>query len=749
MIPETSYSSTRVESFQLNGGLTVTVPMPADPKHGVPFHSNNEAMGEQNEDEWHSLVHARFGVVSGIYVALRAKHPPAAAHSLRVAFWTSAWAMQHGLREDQQQLLEVVALLHEVGKIGVPDRVLQKPERLNETEQSLMDMHTQVGIEILRSSGASKELLIALTGIGTNYESANDRASLDIAAIASRLVNIVDAYDSMTSNQLYRESLSREAALAELLRMAGTQFDQKLVWSFAEIVIAHDRALQARVAERWISELEKQDVGRFFDFDDHHPSSRVGSSIIHSLNDTFYRHMMDHIDNGVIFIDSEYRVLDWNRSAARITGRSAESVQHQAWTPEIAGLCDTEGVPLSEVHCPFRSLMTNGTAGKQRLAVRTPTSTLVQVSIDVVPVANEHGIRRGGAIILEDVSETAELERKIVHLRERACQDQLTKVANRGELNRQLPEFVSYHQRSRQPGSVIICDIDFFKKINDKFSHQAGDEALIIFAKLLKDSCRETDFVARYGGEEFVILCSQCDLAEAKSLGETIRKKLKQTPLAILRNQCMTASFGVATINPEDTEESVLGRADRGLLIAKENGRDRVVSLGDKERKALNKTLRTPKGWFHWFSSAQEQTTRCELLTNVPRAVTLEKLKGFVRDFKAAVHEVSQESVILDLNFKTAPIPKLKDERMGKYRMTIKLAEMEMAPGGNKEHTKVCTLLNVEIAPLGNRDRRSDSQRSQSQRIKTELQGFLVANEMDEEIRSKVLRKIKNEAEAR
>lgn len=748
MIPATSNNST-TDAFQLIGGSIVAANSILGPKHEASHASGDESDREQPEDAWHSLVHARFGVVSGIYVALRAKHPPAAAHSLRVAFWTSAWAMHHGLREDQLQLFEVVALLHEVGKIGIPDRVLQKPERLNETEQSLMNMHTQVGVEILRSSGASKELLTALAGIGTTFESSSDLASPDIAPIASRLVNIIDAYDSMTSKQVYRESFSREAALAELLRMAGTQFDPKLVRSFAEIVIAHDRALQARVAERWISQLETQDLSRFFDFDDHHPSSRFGSSIIRSLNDTFYRHMMDHIDNGVIFIDSEYRVLDWNRSAARITGKSAESVQHQAWTPEIAGLCDTEGFPINESSCPFRALMTRGTTGKQRLAVRTPSSELVQIAIDVIPVSNEHGLRCGGAIILEDVSETAELERKIVHLRERACQDQLTKVANRGELNRQLPEFVAYHQRTNQPGSLLICDIDFFKKINDNFSHQAGDEALIIFAKLLKDSCRETDFVARYGGEEFVILCGQCSLAEAKSLGENIRKKLQRTPLAVLRNQCMTASFGVATINPEDTEESVLGRADRGLLIAKENGRDRVVCLGDEDRKISANDPPQTKRWFQWFSPAEEKTARSELLTNVPRAVTLEKLKGFVREQKAAVHEVSHDSVILDLDFKNAPIPKLKDERMGKYRITIKLAEIEMATGGNKQHTKICTLLDVEIAPLGNRDRRSDSVRSQSHRISTELQGFLVAHEMNDEIRQNVLRKIKNETDSR
>jgi hypothetical protein len=86
---------------------------------------------------------------------------------------------------------------------------------------------------------------------------------------------------------------------------------------------------------------------------------------------------------------------------------------------------------------------------------------------------------------------------------------------------------------------------------------------------------------------------------------------------------------------------------------------------------------------------------------------------------------------------------------MGKYRMNIKLAEIEMATGGNKQNTKICTMLEVEIAPLGTRDRRSDSLRSQSQRIKTELQGFLVAHEMDEESRQKILRKIKSESDSR
>ncbi|AMV34444.1 Response regulator PleD [Pirellula sp. SH-Sr6A] len=719
------------------------------PGASIPLPICPTQINTENAGAWQSMVHARFGTVSSLYVSLRAKHPPAAAHSLRVAFWTSAWATKHELKEDQQQLFETLALLHEIGKIGIPDRVLQKPERLLEHEQSMMDMHSQVGLEILRAAGASKELLLAIAGLGTSYESSSNLLSPDIAPLASRLVNVIDAYDSMTAKQVYRDAMTREMALAEIIRLGGTQFDPKLAKSFAELVLSNDRQLQARVAERWINRIEQHDFSRLFEMDRQPGNDRMGSTLVHSLNETFYRHMMDHVQNGVVFIDSEYRILDWNSAAERFTGRSVTSVLHQYWTPQIAGLCDTEGFQLQEVDCPFRALMTTGETKKQRLAIRTQGSKMFQVQVDVVPVISDRGHLCGGAMIIEDVSETAELERKILHLSERACQDQLTKLANRGELNRQLPEFVEYHQRTGEPASVIICDIDFFKKINDTYSHQAGDDALIAFANLLKESCRESDFVARYGGEEFVMLCGQCDLQEAKELAETIRKKLQRTPIPSLRNQCLTASFGVAIVQPEDSTETVLGRADRGLLIAKESGRDQVVALGDAEPSSQKIRLSSKRSWWGWLCSSNEKSIRTELFTNVPRAVTLEKLKGFVREFHAVVQHVDSNHVILDLDCKQTPIPKRSDERLGKFRMSIEVADIEMKVAGKSGNVKVCTLLDVEISSLRSRDRRSEAIRSQSNRLKTALQGYLVAHELDDVLKEEIVRTIKPESDSR
>jgi len=696
-----------------------------------------------------SMVTSRFGAIACLYVALRAKHPPAALHSLRVALWTSAWGIKHGLREDQLQLFECVALLHEIGKIGVPDRVLQKPERLVEVEQNLMDMHTQVGLEILRASGASRELLISIAGVGTSYEKSSNIHSHDIAPMASRLVNIIDAYDSMTAKQSYRESLSSESALAEIIRLSGKQFDPNLSRSFTELVLSHDKALQNEVAKRWINQLETHDLERLFNAGDSEDLSLFGSSMVSSLNNAFYRRMMNHIQNGIIFIDTEYRILDWNSAAEKITGRTAQSVLHQRWTAEIVGLCDAEGFRIDEAQCPFRLLLAKEEPTKQRLSIKKSENTLIQLSVEVVPITNERDQICGAAMILEDVSETAELEKKIIHLRERACQDQHTKVANRGELNRQLPEFVAYHQRTREPASIIICDIDFFKKINDNFSHQAGDEALIMFAQLLKDSCRETDFIARYGGEEFVLLCGQCDLKEAKEFSETIRSKLSRMPIPSIRNQCITASFGVAMINPEDTDETVLARADKGLLIAKESGRNRVVCLGEEIKNPDSKDATPSKGWFRWLGIAPERCISAELLTNVPREVTLQKLKGFVNEYSAIVHHVDQNHVILEIDCRTAPIPKAKNERLGKFRINIEIADVEMKAGGSQTSTRICTLLDTEFTALKNRDRRSESVRSQATRLKTALQGYLVAHELDDSLRNDILRKIKQETDSR
>ncbi|MCA9157634.1 MAG: HD domain-containing protein, partial [Planctomycetales bacterium] len=165
------------------------------------------------------VIESRLGIYAGLFYALRAKHQPTAMHGLRVALGCSKWATWRRQSDSDRTMLEVAALLHDVGKIGVPDRVLQKPTHLNDQEQLMMEMQSQTAIEILRGAGASQELLDIVCHAREGFIAAGERQTT-----SARMLAVVDAFDSMTTEQVFRKALSRDRAVDELFQYAGTQF---------------------------------------------------------------------------------------------------------------------------------------------------------------------------------------------------------------------------------------------------------------------------------------------------------------------------------------------------------------------------------------------------------------------------------------------------------------------------------------------------------------------------------------------
>lgn len=151
--------------------------------------------------------------------------------------------------------------------------------------------------------------------------------------------------------------------------------------------------------------------------------------------------------------------------------------------------------------------------------------------------------------------------------------DPLTVVPNRRELDRYLDRVTG----RMRPMSVIMMDIDHFKKVNDTYGHESGDLVLQQFSSTVKSTVRPGDFLGRYGGEEFMVVCN-AGLEEAAEIAERVRVAVRQTPLKISDSQSIsiTASFGVAEYLPGEIAASVVRRADRGLYAAKQAGRNRV-----------------------------------------------------------------------------------------------------------------------------------------------------------------------------
>jgi diguanylate cyclase (GGDEF)-like protein len=165
-----------------------------------------------------------------------------------------------------------------------------------------------------------------------------------------------------------------------------------------------------------------------------------------------------------------------------------------------------------------------------------------------------------------------------------ARHDGLTDLLNHRSFQEELARDVKRVEREGGSLSIVLMDIDHFKKYNDSFGHPAGDALLKQFAKLLIDCSRESDLVARYGGEEFVAILSGTDTGGAKFVAERIRKAVES---ADWPNHPITASFGVATFNeilaaPADLIEA----ADKALYAAKAAGRNAVSHWADLPKAA-------------------------------------------------------------------------------------------------------------------------------------------------------------------
>ena len=164
---------------------------------------------------------------------------------------------------------------------------------------------------------------------------------------------------------------------------------------------------------------------------------------------------------------------------------------------------------------------------------------------------------------------------------ELAVVDPLTGLNNRHFLDAYMDKLISRSKRRNTPISLLITDIDKFKRVNDTYGHDAGDEALREFARRLRGTVRGADLACRFGGEEFLVLMPDTTEQMAVQVAERLRKSIEEMPFDITGESdplSVTTSVGVTSFNPElDDSKTLLKRADNALYEAKSQGRNRVV----------------------------------------------------------------------------------------------------------------------------------------------------------------------------
>lgn len=188
----------------------------------------------------------------------------------------------------------------------------------------------------------------------------------------------------------------------------------------------------------------------------------------------------------------------------------------------------------------------------------------------------------GTFLIIRDVTAETKLQAKYKTKSKESVTDQLTGLYNRLYFEQYLPTMLEQMVGEGEDYaiSVLMIDVDYFKKINDEYGHLAGDFILQVMGKMLRESCRKSDIVCRYGGEEFLVILPGADLQDSKIVAEKLRKAIEKEIVEFEKHKInITVSIGSAEINVGmETAEQAIARADRALYHSKESGRN-MVSL--------------------------------------------------------------------------------------------------------------------------------------------------------------------------
>lgn len=177
-------------------------------------------------------------------------------------------------------------------------------------------------------------------------------------------------------------------------------------------------------------------------------------------------------------------------------------------------------------------------------------------------------------------AQVKKIEANIEEVERQSIIDPLTTVYNRRYMYSYLEEQSTFSKESGAPLSVLLFDIDFFKRLNDNYGHLTGDAVLKALAKILKSACKDGEIATRYGGEEFLLVLPGVGRQEAFARADEIRRVVEGSYLCpdLPKDAPVTISGGVATLRPDDTDESLVLRADENLYRAKESGRNRICA---------------------------------------------------------------------------------------------------------------------------------------------------------------------------
>ena len=470
-----------------------------------------------------------------------------------------------GLTDEQQSKLALLCLLHDIGKIGIPLEILNKPGKLSDEEWRIIKSHADKGYEIASSSSELREIADAIRHHHERWDGHGypDGLSQESIPVLSRVIAVVDAYDAMTNRRSYRQAMSPDMAMEELKRCAGSQFDPYIVSEFL-------RLLKEKQPEKLKSTPEAREECECATYSASADARVENVSHVHLIPYSRY------------VLDEGMRIVAIDENFEKLTGYTADDIQtHPMIQADL--IPDDE---RTEYLCHTSACLANDPLLFQEHKLRRKDGSEIYV-ICLGRIYFDSAVRaERSEIIIADIAKTysmkrmAEAEQNRAQIRlkrweETYRRDSLTGLLNHAAFRSDV-ELKLLEGRTRV--MMLMMDVDMFKEYNDSFGHQSGDKFLILVAQTLHMAMRNGDCACRMGGDEFAAeLLFGMDTTDA-AMRERAQQIFDEVSITLKGVEGGTGiSMGAAIAGQGATFSQLYEISDKALYQAKANGRGRLV----------------------------------------------------------------------------------------------------------------------------------------------------------------------------
>ncbi len=577
------------------------------------FRFDQKRVDETHRGEEEKIRHIQemadlhMNTIESLAIAIDAKDQTTHGHVRRTQIYAMELGQILGVSADELNALRAGALLHDVGKLAVPEYILNKPGKLTVAEFEKMKIHTVVGGDIIKRVNFPYPVEDIVRFHHEKWDGSGYPKGLRAEQIplVARIISVVDFYDATRCDRPYRVGMKREDSLTLLRNMANSSFDPRVVETFIanidyfdNLIAGHDIQEQVASEEAKLNNaspdagLASDILGSQADGDAgfrsiaeaqrevfalHEIAQTIGSSLNMQDTVTLVSSKLRSIvpfDTCIIYLVDEH---SGKAVAAHASGEYAEAFARRRITigEGISGwvianarsMCNTSpeldlvGLP-EEVAGNIRGVLVSpliredGAFGAITVYSKT-RATYTTEHVRLLEAVSQHAsIALNNAMTFEKTKESA-------------LTDALTDLPNSRSFHLALQQRIAECQRlNREPLSVISMDLDDFKQVNDTHGHAIGDRLLATVAAIIKKQFRQMDILARYAGDEFVAIMPMASGDVAEMVAERIRAAVEAHEFAIRtgRTTKIGISIGIASF-PHDGEtcEALLSQAGHNM----------------------------------------------------------------------------------------------------------------------------------------------------------------------------------------